>query len=94
MVLNYWSDLQAYRTDTFKEETYVRSPNTDIGLLLFGWTNDSYFNLEVVGQDGETGGEGGGGAIPTWVWITVAAGIPLAAIIIVMSRRRNEDEEA
>ena len=32
MVLNYWSDLQAYRTDTF--EGYVVSPSTDSGDCL------------------------------------------------------------
>ncbi len=90
MVLNYWSDLQAFRTDTFTG--HVKSPNNELGLYILGWTNDTYFNVEVVSAD--TGDGDGGGAIPTWVWVAVGGGVPLAAIVVFLSRRKTEDEEA
>ena len=94
MVLNYWSDLQAFRTDTFDPSTYVPSPTGDLGLYLFGWSNDSYFNLQLVGQDDASTGDGDGGAIPTWVWIAVGGGIPLAALVVFLSRRKTGEDEA
>jgi peptide/nickel transport system substrate-binding protein len=96
MVLNYWSDLQAFRTDTFDPSTYVPSPTGDLGLYLFGWSNDSYFNLKLVGQDDGSTTDGGddGGAIPTWVWIAVGGGVPLAALVIFLTRRRTDEDEA
>jgi len=90
MVLNYWSDLQAYRTDTFTG--YVPSPNNELGLLLFGWNKASYFNLETV-SGGDTGG-GGGGAVPPWVWVAVVGGVPLAALVVWLSRRKTSEDEA
>ncbi|HYJ60023.1 MAG TPA: ABC transporter substrate-binding protein [Actinomycetota bacterium] len=89
MVLNYWSDLQAYRTDTF--EGYVPSPNNEQGLLLFGWTDTSYMELEVVGT-GEAAGSSTG--LSAWVWIAIAVVVALVVVGIVLSRRRSNAEEA
>ncbi len=89
MVLNYWNDLQAYRTDTFTG--YVPSPNNDEGLLLFGWVNDSYMALELVGTGEATTPSTG---LSIWVWVAVAVGVVLIVIAVVMSRRKSNAEEA
>lgn len=89
MVLNYWSDLQAWRTDTFTG--YVPSPNNELGLYLFGWTDESYYNLQLVGES--TGGAASSG-IPGWVWVAVGGGIIAIVVVVTMSRRKGEREEA
>ena len=54
MVLNYWSDLSAYRTDRFDPATWRPSPNNEVGLYLFGATLDSYFSLKPVSATAAT----------------------------------------
>jgi peptide/nickel transport system substrate-binding protein len=98
MVLAYVNDLQAFRTDRFDQETYVLSPNNDQGLMLMGWTNDSYMNLNFVDQ--AQGGGGGGGTaggttgLPGWVWVAGIAAIVLIGVVVAMSRRKGEADEA
>ncbi len=49
MVLNYWSDLSAYRTDTFDPSTWrALTRTTKSGIYLFGATIDSYLNLKPL----------------------------------------------
>jgi peptide/nickel transport system substrate-binding protein len=92
MVLNDWSDLQAYRTDTFDESTWVKSPNVDNGLLIMGWANGSYFNLEPVGSG--TAGASASTGLPGWIWLAVGGGILLIALVVVLARRKGETDEA
>jgi peptide/nickel transport system substrate-binding protein len=92
MSLNYWSDLQAYRSDRW--EGFRPSPNTETGLLLFGYsTTDSYLELTQVGAD--TGGGGGSSnpGLPAWVWIAIVAGIVAIVAGVTLARRRGEAEE-
>jgi peptide/nickel transport system substrate-binding protein len=89
MVLNYWTDLQAYRTDTF--DGYVLSRNAPDGHLLFGWVNDSYMDLELVGTGQATTSSTG---LSAWVWIAIAVGVVLVVLAIVMARRKPGSEEA
>jgi peptide/nickel transport system substrate-binding protein len=88
MVLNYWTTLEAYRTDTF--EGYVESPATD-GTLTHGYTNDTYMNLVPVGEGSAAASTTG---LPAWIWIAVAIGVVLIVVAVVMSRRRSSSEEA
>jgi peptide/nickel transport system substrate-binding protein len=88
VVLNYWTTLEAFRTDTL--EGYVLSPAAD-GTYLFGYTNDTYMNLTPVGEGTATAGTTG---LPSWVWIAVAAGVVLIVVAVVMSRRKSDAEEA
>ena len=84
MVLNYWTDLQAYRNDAF--EGYELSPNVENGALLFGWTNISYFSITPVGAEGGGGGAAAGSTgLPGWVWIAIAGGIVLLVLIWVFA---------
>lgn len=94
VVLNYWSDLQAYRADRF--EGYVLSPAVDNGLLLFGWNNESYMNLVPVSDEAaaEVAAASSSG-IPTWVWAAILVGAVVVIGGIVMARRKSsaDDEE-
>jgi peptide/nickel transport system substrate-binding protein len=92
MVLNYWSDLQAYRTDTFDESTWLLSPDDDTGLLIMGWTNASYFNIEPVGSGSATSSSSTG--LPGWIWVAGIGALVVIALIVVLSRRRGRAEEA
>lgn len=89
MVLNSWTTLEAYRTDTL--EGYVLSP-AEGGTYLLGYTNDTYMNLVPVGAGSASGSTSSG--LPPWVWVAVAAGIVLIVVAVVMSRRRSDAEEA
>ncbi len=86
LVLNYWSDLQAYRTDRFTG--YVKSPNIDRGVLIIGWTLATYFEVTPV-----AGAKLSQPGLSAWVWIAGLAGLlVIAALFILMRRRRAEDE--
>ena len=90
MVLNYWTDLRP--TERTRSTGYVPSPNNDDGpAACSGATNDSYMNLEPVGE------RSGGGDVdgpPAWVWVAVAAGVVLIVVAVVLSRRKSDAEEA
>ena len=88
MVLNYWSNLQAYRTDRFTG--YIPSPNIPDGNLVLGWNNDSLWNLTLV--SGASSGSTAKG-IPPWVWIAVIVVIVVAFGLLAASRRKKEDDE-
>lgn len=91
MVLNYWSDLSAYRTDKFDPASWVPSPNNDAGLYLFGWTNDTYMNLRLRSDaPAETSSPG----VPAWIWIAGVAAIVVIGAGIAMARRRGSEDEA
>jgi peptide/nickel transport system substrate-binding protein len=89
MVLNYWTTLEAWRTDRF--EGYELSP-ADNGTYLLGYTNYNYMNIVPVGSGAATGSASSG--LPGWVWIAVAIGVVLIVVAVVMSRRRSDAEEA
>jgi peptide/nickel transport system substrate-binding protein len=91
MVLNYWSDLSAYRTDRFDPSTWMASPNNDVGLYLFGWTNDSYFNLQLIGGGGAAPAAAARG-VPGWIWVAVLGGIVLIAAVVMIARKKSPDE--
>jgi peptide/nickel transport system substrate-binding protein len=90
MVLNYWADLSAYRTDKFDPSTWVPSPNNEVGLYLFGWTNDSYRNLQLL-ADANT--ESASPGLPGWIWAAIAGGVILIVVIVALSRRKGGDED-
>jgi peptide/nickel transport system substrate-binding protein len=91
MVLNYWSDLSAYRTDKFDPESWVPSPNNEVGLYLFGWTNDTYMNLRLR-SDAVT--ETASPGVPAWIWIAGVVAIVVIGAGIAMARRRGSEDEA
>jgi peptide/nickel transport system substrate-binding protein len=87
-VLNYWSDLQAYRTDRFTG--YVKKPDVDNGLLLFSWdTKETYMNLVPVAGAKEAAQPG----LPVWVWGAIVGGIVVAAGLLLALRGRRGKEE-
>lgn len=89
MVLNYWGDLQAYRTDRFDPSSWVKSPAVDNGLLLFGWTHDSYMNLRLIGSAAPPKAQG----LSPWVWAAAAGAIVLIAVVVMLARRKGPGEE-
>jgi peptide/nickel transport system substrate-binding protein len=88
MVLNYWSTLEAYRTDRFTG--YLPSPSIESGSLILGWNNKSLFNLELV-SNASTGTTSTG--LPAWAWIAIVVAIAAIAIAVVAMRRKKEGEE-
>ena len=82
--------IHAYRTDTF--EGYVPTP-TNGGAFLFGWRVDSYMNLKPVVAGGAPVADEGGMSTGLLVAIGAIAVIVVGAFIV-MSRRRNEEDEA
>jgi peptide/nickel transport system substrate-binding protein len=93
MVLNYWSDLQAYRSEW---TGFTPSPNVENGLLLFGYTTvDTYLELQLADEGAGGGGSGGSGSpgLPAWLWVAIVGGVVVVAGLVVMSRRRGEAED-
>ncbi len=90
MVLNYWSDLSAYRTDKFDPSTWVRSPNNEAGVYLFGATLDSYFNLKPLSGAATSSSSPG---LPAWIWIVGIGAVVVIGAGIVLSRRKGPDED-
>ncbi len=87
MVLNYWSDLQAYRSDRWTG--FTPSPNVENGLLLFGYsTTKSYLELEPVGSLAKTSQ-----GLSAWVWAAILGGIVVIALVVMMARRGKAGEE-
>lgn len=90
MVLNYWSDLSAYRTDKFDPSTWVRSPNNEAGVYLFGAANGSYFNLKPLsGASTESSSPG----LPSWIWIAGFAAVVVIVAGVALARRKGPDED-
>jgi peptide/nickel transport system substrate-binding protein len=89
MVLNYESDLQAYRNDRW--QGFRPSPNNDTGLLLFGYgTVQSYMELTPVSEGSATATSAG---LPGWIWVAAAGGVVVIAGAVALARRgRREDE--
>ncbi len=87
MVLNYWTTLEAYRADRFTG--YERSPVVD-GDLIFGWNNESLFNLELVA--GASSGKASSG-LPAWVWLAIVVGIVVIFGFVVANRRKKDEED-
>jgi peptide/nickel transport system substrate-binding protein len=90
MVLNYWGELDAYRTDKWDPTTWVPSPNNDVGLYLFGWTNDSYMNLKLLSNANTESSSPG---VPGWVWVAVVGGVVVIGAVVLLARRKGGDEE-
>lgn len=85
--------LHAYRTDTF--EGYVPTP-TEGGAPIFAWRVDSYMNLRPATAEGPgsapTADEGG---ISTGLLVGIGAVVAVAVVaLVVMGRRRSEEDEA
>ena len=94
IVLNYWTELQAYRTDTF--EGYHPTPNVENGLYMFGYgTERNYLELRQVTEEAAPGaGEDSSGGLNWWVPALVGiGGIAVAFVLIARRGRREEDEE-
>lgn len=90
MVLNYWSDLQAYRSDRWTG--FTPSPSTDQGLLLFGYgTIQKYF--EIVPATGETATTATSPGLPGWIWAAGAGAIVVIVGGVLLARRRGGDED-
>jgi peptide/nickel transport system substrate-binding protein len=89
MVLNYESDLQAYRNDRW--QGYKLWPDTEAGLLMFGYgSRENYFELTPVSEGSATTTSEG---LPGWVWVAVAGGVVVIAGAVALARRgRREDE--
>jgi peptide/nickel transport system substrate-binding protein len=85
--------LHAYRTDTF--EGYIPTP-TEGGAPIFAWRVDSYMNLKPATAEGPAGtpvADEGGMSTGLLVGIGAAAVIVVAGLVV-MSRRRSEEDEA
>jgi peptide/nickel transport system substrate-binding protein len=94
MSLNYWSDLQAFRSDRWEPDSFTPVPNTETGLLMVGYsTTDNYLEITPVGQAGagSTTDEPG---LPAWVWIAIVGGIVAIVAGVTIARRREVDDEA
>ncbi len=92
IVLNYWSDLQAYRTDRFTG--YVKTPDKETGLLLFGWGPQSYLNLvPVAAEEGGPVGAPAQPGLPGWVWAAIIGGIVVVVGGAALIRRGRREEE-
>ncbi len=92
IVLNYWTELQAYRSDTFTG--YRTSPAVENGLLMLGYgTTQNYLELrQVSGANADDSSSSGG--LTWWVPAAVgAAGIAVAFVLISRRGRSDEDEE-
>jgi peptide/nickel transport system substrate-binding protein len=90
MVLNYWTDLSAYRTDKFDPSTWVRSPNNEAGIYLFAATLDSYFNLKpITGAAAASSSPG----LPSWVWIVGIGAVVVIGAGVMLARRKGPDED-
>jgi peptide/nickel transport system substrate-binding protein len=93
MVLNNWSDLQAYRSDRWTG--FVPAPETPQGngLLLFGYgTVRTYFAL--VHPSGTTATTSGGSeGLPGWIWVAVIGGVVVIVGGVMLARRRSGDED-
>ena len=89
MVLNYWSDLQAYRSDRWTGfKTY---PDVENGLLMVGYgTGRNYANIQLVGD--ETGAPSSSG-LPAWVWVAIVGGVAVVAGLVLMARRKSDAED-
>jgi len=91
MVLNYWSDLQAYRSDRWDPAGFSTSPNTELGLLLFGYgTVRKYLDIVPIGDSSGTATSQG---LPAWVWIAVVGGVAVIAGGVMFARRGRDTDE-
>jgi ABC-type transport system substrate-binding protein len=97
MVLNYWSDLQAYRSEW---TGFVPAPSTaetqtgeKNGLLLFGYgTVDTYLELQLA-DEGAGAGDSSSPGFPAWAWIAILGGVAVVVALVLMARRRSEASE-
>ncbi len=89
VVLFYERDLQAFRSDAFTG--FVPQPEPD-GAYLFQFGAYSYMNLRPSGGGG--GSSGGSSGIPTGVWLGIGAAIIVIVGIVVLVRRRSEEDRA
>jgi peptide/nickel transport system substrate-binding protein len=93
MVLNYWGELDAYRSDRFTG--YIRNPlnvppGNLPGTLVFGYDNNvSLYNLELVNGASSSSTSG----LPAWVWAAIIAVIAVIIGVFVVARRKREDDE-
>jgi len=91
IVLNYWSELQAYRTDTFTG--YHPTPNVENGWLMLGYgtPENNYLELRAVTEDAVPAADASSGGL-NWGLIAaiVVGGV---AVAFVLMRRRGQGEE-
>lgn len=91
MVLNYWSDLSAYRSDRWTG--FEPWPNSDAGVLLFGY--GSVNNYLIARPVSATSAQASQPGLPGWAWGAIVAGIVVIGAGIFLARRRGggADEE-
>jgi peptide/nickel transport system substrate-binding protein len=94
IVLNYWSQLQAYRTDTFSG--YNTTPNVENGWLMLGYgtPENDYLELRAVTEEAvaATTDEASGGQ--NWLLPAAIVAVVVAVAFVVIRRRgRGEEDE-
>ena len=90
MVLAYWTNLSAYRTDKFDPSTWSPSPNNEAGVYLFGATDRSYFTLKPLGSASAATTSS---SVPAWIWVAGVGALAVAGVAIMVARRRGPDED-
>ncbi len=90
IVLNYWSQLQAYRSDAFTG--YRPTPDVETGLLMLGYgTSENYLELRAVAPEATADSSSSG--LTWWIPAAIGAGGIAIAFVLVARRGRNEEDE-
>ena len=83
IILTYPDDLQAYRNDLFTG--FVTSPQPR-GFIFNSWGSTSERSVRPVAAS-STEKSGGGGGVPSWVWVLIAVVFMAGLALVLMSRR-------
>ena len=89
IVLYYQEDLQAYRTDRWTG--FVNQPQPQ-GFKLFAYSNYSYLSLHIKSANAAAPVKSGG--VSGMVWLIALLVIAVLIGIVVLVRRRGEEERA
>lgn len=85
-MLNYYDDLQAYRSDRF---TGLVPQPSDGGVLLFQWGTYSYLSVTPVAEKKSSSSSGRGVLIGVGVAVVLAVAV---GVFLMLRRRRTADE--
>ena len=94
IVMNYWTELQAYRSDTF--EGYHPTPDVPNGYLMMGYGTpvSNYLTLRAVtGEAAPGGGDDSSGGLNWWVPALIGVGGIAVAFVLISRRGRSEEDE-
>jgi len=92
VIFYYDNQFEAWRTDKF--EGWTKTPaNADPGQVAFTFTNETYMNLQPLSAGG-SGDDGGSGTSPLLYLGFVLVGAVVAAVVIVLVRRRSAEDRA